>query len=77
MAAYCGGKYQVKQRITRFIDDFRLHGRMVEMKSDAITLDGPVCSGDLSTRRWFCPREATPYWRECWLRRVDAPLDEG
>jgi hypothetical protein len=73
MAAYCGGKFRVKQRISRFIDDFRLHGRMVEMKSDAVTLDGANCSGDLSTRRWFCPREATPYWRECWLRRVDAP----
>lgn len=73
MAAYCGGTYRVWRRITRFIDDARDNGRMVEMKSDAITLEKVVCTGDHSPRRWFCPRQATPYWRECWLRRVPAP----
>ena len=45
-------------------------GRMIELKNDCVTLEGVVCSGDLSLRRWFCPRAIFPYWRECWLRRV-------
>jgi hypothetical protein len=73
MAAYCGGIFRVEQRITRFIDDMRSDGRMVELNSDAVTLESVVCSGELSTRRWFCPRQITPYWRECWLKRVDPP----
>jgi hypothetical protein len=72
MAPFCGGTYRVRQRIHRFIDE-RGGGRMIVFKnSDCVTLDGVVCSGDLSLRRWFCPREIYPYWRECWLRRVDA-----
>jgi hypothetical protein len=68
MMAHCGGTYRVRQRIHRFIDD--RDGRMIELKSDCVTLDGVVCSGDLSLRRWFCPRLIYPYWREAWLRRV-------
>jgi hypothetical protein len=40
-------------------------------KSDCVTLEGVVCSGERSLRRWFCPRAIYPYWRECWLRRVE------
>jgi hypothetical protein len=70
MLAYCGGTFRVRKRITRFIDDFRDNGRMIELKTDAVTLDGVVCSGEVSQRRWFCPRRVYPYWRECWLERV-------
>ena len=73
MAAFCGGKFRVRQRIERFIDDFKDNGKLVEMKSDAVTLDGVVCSGELSLHRWFCPRQIYPYWRDCWLRRVPPP----
>lgn len=74
MAPYCGGTFRVRQRITRFIDEFRFPGKLMKMtKNPAVTLDGVVCSGNLSPRRWFCPREITLYWRECWLRRVDGP----
>lgn len=71
MMAFCGGRYQVRDRIVRFIDEFRDNGRMVEMKRDAVTLEGVFCSGELSRQRWFCPRQIYPYWRECWLRRVE------
>jgi len=71
MMPFCGGTFRVRQRIRRFIDD-RDGGRMVELKkNDCVTLEGVVCSGDLSLRRWFCPRAIYPYWRECWLRRVE------
>jgi hypothetical protein len=73
MAPFCGGTFRVEQRITHFIDDIKHIGRMVELRTDAVTLEGVVCSGELSTLRWFCPRQITPYWRECWLKRVDPP----
>jgi hypothetical protein len=77
MAAYCGGTYRVRSRVSRFIDDYRNPGQLVDLKSDAIILENVVCSGELSPARWFCPRRIFPYWRECWLRRVEAPAAPG
>jgi hypothetical protein len=68
MMPYCGGTYRVRQRVSHFIDD--KDGRMIQLKNDCVTLEGVICSGDLSLRRWFCPRAIFPYWRESWLRRV-------
>lgn len=69
MAVYCGGTFRVRRRITQFIDE--RDGRMVRLKSDAVTLDNVFCGGDHSQARWFCPRGIYPYWREVWLRRVE------
>jgi hypothetical protein len=71
MMPYCGGTYRVRRRVSHFIND--QDGKMIELKSDCVTLEGVVCSGDLSLRRWFCGRAIFPYWRESWLRRVDTP----
>jgi hypothetical protein len=72
MMPFCGGTFRVRERIQRFIDD--RDGRMIEFKkTDCVTLENVVCSGNLSLRRWFCPRAIHPYWRECWLRRVGPP----
>ncbi len=73
MAPYCGGTFRVEQRITRIIDDIKFLGRMIELRTDAVTLEGVACSGEISPMRWFCPRQIMPYWRECWLKRVDPP----
>ena len=69
MVPYCGGRYRVKDRVERIIDEHT--GQMIEIASDCLILDGVVCSGECSTGRWFCPREIYPYWREAWLRRVE------
>ncbi len=69
MLPYCGQVHRVRQRISRFIND--QDGRMVVLKNDCVTLEDVICSGDLSLRRWFCPRAIFPFWRECWLRRVE------
>jgi hypothetical protein len=69
MLPYCGQEFRVRQRVRTFIND--QDGKMVELKNEAITLEGVVCSGNHSLRRWFCSREIYPYWRECWLERVD------
>ena len=69
MLAYCGQEFRVRQRVRTFIND--QDGKMVELRNEAITLEGVVCTGNHSLRRWFCSREIYPYWRECWLERVD------
>jgi hypothetical protein len=75
MLPFCGQEFRVRQRVGRFVDDH--NGRMIVLKNEAITLDGVVCSGDLSLRRWFCPRAIYPYWRECWLERVEPAIASG
>jgi hypothetical protein len=71
MLPFCGKRFRVRQRVSRIID--YQTGRLIELKSDCVKLEGVTCSGDLSLGRWFCPRAIYPYWRECWLRRVDGP----
>ena len=67
-SGFCGQVFQVRQRITRLIDERT--GQMIHLSSDCVTLDGAVCSGRNSLGRWFCPRAIFPYWREGWLERV-------
>jgi hypothetical protein len=69
MLPYCGQTLRVKERVDRLIDE--TNGRMLRIPKDCIILEGPVCSGECSTGRWFCPREIYPFWREAWLRRVE------
>lgn len=69
MVPFCGGTYRVQDRVQRLIDDRT--GRMIEIPSDCLILQGVVCSGERSAGRWFCPREIYPYWREAWLRPVE------
>jgi len=71
MKPYCGGRYRVQDRVEQIIDE--RSGKMIHITSDCLILDGVVCSGHHSMRRWFCPRAIYPYWREAWLRRVEGP----
>jgi hypothetical protein len=71
MLPYCGRTLRVKDRVQRIIDDRT--GRMIEIPSDCLILEGAVCSGERSHGRWFCPREIYPYWREAWLRPMPEP----
>jgi len=69
MLPYCGRTLRVKDRVRRIIDDKT--GRMLNIRSDCLILDGAVCSGERSAGRWFCPRQIYPYWREAWVRRIE------
>jgi hypothetical protein len=71
MLRYCGQTLRVKARVNQIIDESS--GRMLNIRRDAIILEGAVCSGQCSTGRWFCPREIHQYWREAWLKRVEDP----
>ena len=68
MLPYCGGHYRVRDRVHRIVDE--RSGRMINIATDCLILDGVVCGGECSTGRWFCPRAIYPYWREEWLERV-------
>jgi hypothetical protein len=68
MLPYCNQAHTVSRRVERFIDE--RSGRLIELASDAVILDGVVCGGDVSYGRWFCPRAIYPWWRECWLERL-------
>ena len=69
MLPYCGKTYTVKRPVRRFIDE--ASGEMIELKTDAVILDGVICQGYDSIGRWFCPRAIYPWWRECWLHKAD------
>lgn len=68
---YCGGTYRVRRRVTRILEDAT--GKMRELKSDCVSLEGVVCSGEHSLGKYFCPRRVYVFWRECWLERVAEP----
>ena len=69
MLPHCGNTYTVERPVRRFIDE--ASGEMIELKSDAVILGGVICTGHDSVGRWFCPRAIYPWWRECWLSRVE------
>ena len=69
MVPACGKRFRVNERIERLIDE--RNGRMIELKNDCVTLENFICKGDHTRGAWFCPREAYPFWREAWLKRVD------
>jgi hypothetical protein len=73
MVPYCGRTYRVRSRVARFIDDKT--GKMVELSSDCLILEGVTCSGERSSWRFFCHRAIFSWWREAWLERVQDPGD--
>ena len=62
MIKYCGGQYTVARRVQRIIDDAT--GKMLEMKTPCIVLEGADASGEFLH---FCPQQERIFWREGWL----------
>lgn len=78
MLPHLGGTYRVRARVARFIEELPPNtGKMIEFKKPMVTLEGVYCSGDHSMRRWFCPRHYYPFWRDAWLRKVEAPAGQA
>jgi len=69
MVPYCGGTYRVLKRVSRIVNEKT--GKMQIIKNPCIILEGVVCQARFSSCRLFCPRNVYPYWRECWLERVN------
>jgi hypothetical protein len=72
MSNYCGRTARVRARVNRLIEEST--GEMIDIKSDAIILEGVVCAADYHR---FCTRAIYPYWREIWLEKVDSPPHEN
>jgi hypothetical protein len=70
MVPFCGKTFPVLRRVEKIINEKT--GVMISMPNDCIILEGVTCGGCLSRERLFCPRSIYPYWREIWLRRVNA-----
>lgn len=64
MVRHCGRRLRVQGRIDRILD--AATGRMLEMKSPCIVLDGVECSGEY---QWFGAQHEYLYWREVWLKK--------
>jgi hypothetical protein len=71
MVPFCGKTFQVRRRVKRILDE--RSGKLIELRNDCVTLEGVVCPGEWSAGRWLCTRAIFPYWRECWLERVEPP----
>jgi hypothetical protein len=69
MGPYCGQRGRVTGRVRRFIDETT--GKMIQLKTDAYVIDGFCCTGEHSTKRWFCQRGIYAWWREAWLTHAD------
>jgi predicted DNA-binding antitoxin AbrB/MazE fold protein len=65
MVKYCGGVYKVLRRVDKIID--LKTGRMSNLSSDCIILEGVTTRGDY--HRSY-PQNEYPFWREIWLNRV-------
>jgi len=65
MVRYCGGRYRVRSRVDRLIDEKT--GRMLVLRNPCIVLEGVETPGEFLR---FNPQREFPYWREIWLRRV-------
>jgi hypothetical protein len=70
MWKFSGGTYRVLRRVDHIVNE--KDGRMIKLPNGCVILDGVVCSGERSKNRLFCSRSIYSYWREIWLRRVDA-----
>ena len=71
MTRYCGEEFRVAARVSHTIDE--TNGKMLEIRSPAVILEGTYCTSQYSERRLMCPRRIVPYWREIWLERIHSP----
>lgn len=71
MADLVGKRFKVAAPIRRIIQE--QSGRMTEI-TRTVKLEGVVCQGLCSKN---CPRANPIFWREAWLKRVEAGNDPG
>jgi hypothetical protein len=71
MAKYSGERYRVQMRVDKLINEQT--GKMMVMKNPCIQLEDVFCRAECTDGRIGCPRASNTYWREIWLKRVQAP----
>lgn len=71
MLKYSGGRFRVQMRVSKLLNEKT--GKMMYMKNPCIQLEDVYCRAECTSMRLGCPRASNTYWREIWLRRVEAP----
>jgi hypothetical protein len=71
MSPFCGGTYKVDKIVHRIVDE--KDGRMLDMKSPCVIIEGGYCQSRYHPDAVLCPRRIPQYFREAWLERVDGP----
>jgi hypothetical protein len=71
MSKYCGNRYRVQMRVNKLINE--VTGKMMLMRNPCIQLEDVYCRAECTDKRLGCPRASNTYWREIWLKRVEAP----
>lgn len=75
MNKYSGHRYRVQMRVDRLISE--KNGKMTRIKNPCIQLENVYCRAECTEKRLGCPRASNTYWREVWLRRIEAPGESG
>jgi hypothetical protein len=71
MLRFCGQPDAVHKRVHRIIHEAT--GKMVEMKTPCVVLEKTIATGEFLR---FCPQHEYIFWREAWLRRSTADVDQ-
>jgi len=72
MLPYCGREFAVHRQVEQIINERT--GEMIHLKGDCVMLESVTC---LALYHRFCQRRIYSYWREIWLTRVEAPIQES
>jgi hypothetical protein len=78
---FCGKVFRVSTCVERFVDEKT--GRLKQLKTPAVILEGVSCKALFSAQRMFCPRSIHLWCREIWLERASidayprAPVQAG
>jgi hypothetical protein len=70
LVPYCGGEFRVQARVRQVIDEKT--GKMLQLKSEPLILEGAFCQAKYSEHRYFCPRSIFSFWSEIWLERIES-----
>ena len=74
LVPFCGGTFRVRSRVQKFLNEKT--GRLTELKTPAVILEGVWCLSRYSSCRMCCPRSIYSWWREIWLERVEEQRPE-
>jgi hypothetical protein len=71
MTEFCGQRFKVFKRLDKIIIEST--GELRRIRLPTVLLDGVYCDG---RAHGDCDRSCFCFWREAWLKRVDATSDK-
>ena len=74
MVEFCGNRFRVARRVVKTCFYGSVSTMLTFRTDDVVTLDGLRCSGAAHDG---CQKACTIFWRDAWLRKVDAAAAAG